>query len=599
MTRSTLAALAVALPLCAAAQVAPAALQQGLVASYPLDGDAMDQVTHVRATPVATRPADDRNGARGGALWFDGVRAAVNLGSGLQPARFTISAWIRPEAIDRVQVVVSKIRNLPGHWQKNLELRLEPGGRLLLHVPSGVAWDAVPGTRAVPQGRWTHVAAVYDGARAQLYVDGTPDGAPLPVRYEQSPSETWIGARPESGGRDGRTVSGPTFFFLGAIDDVRIWDRPLAPGEIALAAGRARPAPPDAEPPPPYPPLPGPAPGARVSPLAVYPLDGDGREASGGPAGTVVGARAAEDRLGNPRGALALSGKDHVDLGLRTEPEQVSLAVWIRPARAEREQVIFSKHSSAPGARERWLELRLDNAGRLVLAVPNASPYASSVTSTRRLASNRWVHVAATYDGDRAALYVDGAPAGEARLDPFDASRGPAFVGARPDAKGKRARFAPLFEGRLDDLRVYRGALSADEVVIVAREGERLPPGRGDDDAVDSLLVTVGKLLVRYETAIVRRDPEGIGRAEERIVRELDEAARDARGDRELAERLRQAQREVERGRGSTDATSLDRKRSALVSLSEALWNDLARELDDAPAPAPGPRRGEPRREGW
>ena len=243
MTRSTLAALALSLPLAAAAQPLPPALQAGLVASYPLDGDGFDQVTRTRATPVATRPFEDRNGNPRGALFFDGVRSAVNLGSALQPARFTLSAWIRPEAVDRVQVVISKIKNLPGHWQRNFELRLEPGGRLLLHVPSGSGWEALTGARTIAPGRWTHVAATYDGARAQLYVDGTPDGAPLAMRYAQSATETWLGARAEGGGRDGRTASGPTFFF-GAIDEVRVWDRALAPADVAVLAGRGQPLPP-------------------------------------------------------------------------------------------------------------------------------------------------------------------------------------------------------------------------------------------------------------------------------------------------------------------------------------------------------------------
>ena len=152
MTRSAPAlALALALPLAAAAQVRPD-LQRGLAASYALDGDAVDAVSRARATPVATRPVEDRNGVRNGALWFDGVRSAVNVGARLQPARFTVSAWVRPEANDRVMVIVSKIRNLPGHWAKNLELRVDPGGRLFLHVPSGQGWESVTGARPVPVG---------------------------------------------------------------------------------------------------------------------------------------------------------------------------------------------------------------------------------------------------------------------------------------------------------------------------------------------------------------------------------------------------------------------------------------------------------------
>ena len=101
---------------------------------------------------------------------------------------------------------------------------------------------------------------------------------------------------------------------------------------------------------------------------------------------------------GVPRAALAFAGKDHLDLGVRTEPERFSLAVWVRPAKAK-EQVIFSKVSDDPQAREKWLELRTDPFGRVVLKVPNESAFDNSVSSAQKLPPNRWTHVTATFDG--------------------------------------------------------------------------------------------------------------------------------------------------------------------------------------------------------
>ncbi|WP_242360120.1 MULTISPECIES: LamG domain-containing protein [unclassified Anaeromyxobacter] len=216
-------------------------LDRGLVASYPLDGDAVDRVTRRPARVVGARPLEGHDGRPRGALWFDGARAWVVLGDALQLPRFTIAAWIRPDATDRVMAIVSKIRNLPGHYEKNLELRLDPGGRLFLHVPGGGDWDAAQGQRALEPGRWVHVAATYDGRRAQLWVDGVRDGAPLEVAYAQTRTETFIGARPEGGGRDGRTPAGPTFAFQGGIEDVNFWDRALGDAELLAVAGRAPP----------------------------------------------------------------------------------------------------------------------------------------------------------------------------------------------------------------------------------------------------------------------------------------------------------------------------------------------------------------------
>jgi hypothetical protein len=599
VVRSLAAALALALPLVAQAQAPlppahagarPPEGERGLLVWYPLDGDAVDAISRARAAAVAVRPADDRDGRRGGALAFDGVRSHVNLGDRLEPGRFTVSAWIRPDATDRTMAIVSKIKNLPGHWSKNLELRLEAGGRLFLHVPSGAAWDAVQGTRPIPAGRWTHVAAVYDGARAQLFVDGVRDGAPLATPYAQSRTETFVGARPESGGRDGRTPSGPTFHFLGAIDDVRVHDRPLADAEIASLAGRGGPPPglPPGPPPGHHPPAPPPG---DDDPIAWFPLDGDAEDAAGGPPGAVVGdVRPAEDRQGDPRGAMAFGGRAHVDLGPRVEPETLTLAAWVRPTKLDREGVIVSKLSPAARApRDRWLELRLEPGGRVTFVVPGVR--SQLVRSTRPLAVGRWAHVAATFDGERATLYVDGVPEAEAALLPFDAARGPAFLGARPEAGGKRAKLGSGLQGRLDDVRLYRGALSDRDVRDLADERRRPGPPRGDDDRRDrdddaSPLVRVGRLLTAYDAAVSARDARRIARAEERIadgLAELEADARAARAAPAVVQRLRRAAAELEAQRGRLDALSLDRKRAALTGLAEALWDDLAHDLDERP----------------
>jgi hypothetical protein len=597
MQRTTLAAaaLALALPLAAAAQVRSGDPSRGLVASYPLDGSAVDAVTRAPAQAVAVRPVDGHDGRPRGALWFDGARSHVSLGDRLQPERFTISAWIRPEVLDRVQAIVSKIRNLPGNYQRNLELRLDPGGHLFLHVPSGAGWEGVTGARAIPAGRWTHVAAVYDGVHAQLYVDGVRDGAWLPVTYAQTRTETFIGARPESGGRDGRTPAGPTYFFAGGIEDVRIWDRPLADPEIAAVAQGRLDAPTPA-------PAPAPSTGAPsrgdAEPIAWYPLDGDARDAAGTANGTIVGAaRPAEDRAGDPRGALAFGGKDHVDLGVRAEPERFTLAAWVRPGRVDRDLVLFSKWSSTPGPKDRWLELRVDSGGKVTLAIPGGGTGSrvQQVRSTRPIAAGRWTHVAATYDGDRAVLYLDGAPDAEATLAPFDASKGPVFLGARPDPSGKRARLGSYFEGRLDDVRVWRGAIGEREILALAQErGGRPGPGPGPapaprpgdgDDREAAFLVKLDRLLARFDAACVRRSAPRALEVEREIVAALDEADRAARAERNgrISGYLRRALGELQAARGRTDAMSLDRKRSAVAGLAESLWNDLVQDLDATP----------------
>lgn len=590
MLRTALAALALAaaLPLPAAAQLRERP-DPSLVAWYPLEGgDALDRVTRAPAQAYAVRPVEGRDGRPRAAAWFDGARAYVDLRDRLQPARFTVSAWIRPDAVDRTQVIVSKLVNLPAHAYRNLELRLEAGGRLFLHVPSGTGWEAVTGSRAIAPDRWTHVAATYDGQRAQLWVDGARDGAPLAVAYVQSQTPIFIGARPESGGRDGRTPTGPAFHFAGAMQDVRIHDRALVDAEvIALARDGAREAPPQPAP------LPPPAPPAEL--VAWYPLDGDVRDGAGRADGAAVGnVRPAEDRKGDPRGALAFASKDaYVRLGVRTEPERLTLAAWVRPNRIDKDQVIFSKVSAGPAGRERYVELRLEAGGRVVLATPGAGVgRPPMVRSARVLAPNRWTHVAATFDGARGIVYVDGDADADATLQGWTAAPGPVFLGARPDATGKAARLGTGLDGRLDDVRVFRGALDAGAVADLFQDRARPPRDDRDDrdDAEDdgaetALLVRVSRLVARHDEASVRRNARAVLAVEARALALVEEAERAARSERNgrLAGYLRRAGQELQAVRGDLDAAGLDRRRAALVALAESLWNDLATDIDDRP----------------
>jgi hypothetical protein len=586
-----------AAPAAALAQrhAAPPPLERGLVASCPLDAGALGD-----CEPAGLRPAPDRSGAPNGAFQFDGVRSYARVLVPVQPQRFTVAAWIRPDRVDRPQVVVSRIRNVPGHWQRNLELRLDPGGRLFLHVPSGNGWEGVQGQRAIAPGRWTFVAATYDGARAQLWVDGARDGAPLATAYAQSDSEMLVGARPDGGGPDGRTASGPTWFFAGTIDDVVVYDRPLGDDELAAlfrmpanapplyAGGAAAPVP---APPPPYAPPRGAPPPTPVAIAARYPLDGNAADASGvGPNGVLHGTRPAEDRLGNPRGALAFrkKDKDHVDLGPAPEPERFTIAAWIRPAE-DREMVIWSKHSGARRPPDRWLELRIAFPGRIELQLPSSFGRDTVASSQRRVVPNRWTHVAATFDGDRAAIYVDGQLDGEARLEGFDASPGPAFLGARPMANGKLHRAGATFDGRMDEVVLVRGALGPAQIAALGQGAFPGGPGpvAGRDEADDGRdLLRLDRLVALYDAACLRRSGEALQAAEAKVLEEIEGELREQRGerrDRERVQRLKRAAQEFAALRGRVDAVGLDRKREILSGLADAAWTELAEELDEDP----------------
>jgi hypothetical protein len=95
-----------------------------------------------------------------------------------------------------------------------------------------------------------------------------------------------------------------------------------------------------------------------------------------------------------------------------------------------------------------------------------------------RPAVGRWVHIAGVYDAasGKASLYVDGkllgddTQAGEMRLDPESLSRPLMIGGELIDADVNDVQ--NVFDGYLDDVRVYDRALSAEEIGKLAAEAE-------------------------------------------------------------------------------------------------------------------------------
>ncbi|HGG58862.1 MAG TPA: LamG domain-containing protein, partial [Gammaproteobacteria bacterium] len=82
-------------------------------------------------------------------------------------------------------------------------------------------------------------------------------------------------------------------------------------------------------------------------------------------------------------------------------------------------------------------------------------------------ALNQWVHIAGTYDGQQAIIYVDGERICSAQMTgpialtehPFSSS---GFL--NNDGAGTESGVTDEIPGRIDDLRIYNRALSPEEI---------------------------------------------------------------------------------------------------------------------------------------
>jgi hypothetical protein len=96
-----------------------------------------------------------------------------------------------------------------------------------------------------------------------------------------------------------------------------------------------------------------------------------------------------------------------------------------------------------------------------------ANPNWHFFDSTKALPVGRWKQVTSTYDGTWLRIYIDGRAAGSMRVTGRTcASTEPLAVGAKNNpTKGLLEAF---WDGRLDDVRIYNRALTADEVLQLA-----------------------------------------------------------------------------------------------------------------------------------
>ena len=181
-------------------------------------------------------------GARGGGALRFGGGTFVRLPDAfeLAPAHLTVEAVVRAEGSPgRWRYIVA--RGAQDCLAGSYGLYSGEAGGLAFYVFDGHRYVLSPTARVadVWDGRWHHVAGVFDGQSVRLLVDGRPVGtpmaAPLAIAYGLTSRTTYLG-----------TYEGTCALpFRGDVDLVRLWSSPLGDarlGELARAALGTTPA---------------------------------------------------------------------------------------------------------------------------------------------------------------------------------------------------------------------------------------------------------------------------------------------------------------------------------------------------------------------
>jgi hypothetical protein len=199
-----------------------------------------------------------------------------------------------------------------------------------------------------------------------------------------------------------------------------------------------------------------------------FPLEGDTTDATGHFDGTATGVPVytTAGRLGQ---ALVLDGvDDHVTLSAAAADYQdITVSAWVYWNGGNPHQRVFDFGDDTAS----YLFLSPNSGGSLRFAIRNGG--AEQQVNTTPLATGQWVHLAVTLGGDTATLYVNGSPAASntgVTIHPGDFKPEFNYIGKSqwPD---------PLFNGRIDDFRIYNYPLPAAEIADMANPVPEIPSG--------------------------------------------------------------------------------------------------------------------------
>ena len=197
------------------------------------------------------------------------------------------------------------------------------------------------------------------------------------------------------------------------------------------------------------------------------PVGGQCRDVSGG------GLDAAPDRptAGLVRtpgvfgGAMGFTGR-HM-LRLTAQPKladlkAISLTAWVRPTRFERYNEIFRKEDGS-----RRVLFSFQEHARILSLGLNVGGYVEcdARLDPKAVLDGGWHHCAATFDGRAMRVYLDGRLIGSLKRS------GPIVAGGSAPGCIGSTNGGECFQGAIDELRIYREALTGDQIGRMYRNG--------------------------------------------------------------------------------------------------------------------------------
>jgi hypothetical protein len=211
----------------------PAFLNDGLVAYYPLNGNANNLVgSSGNGVANKTSPSDNHLGISGAAMEFNGVDSYIQAKLDSIPignSPWTASCWFKPNAAN------TRYDNFLLAW--GIENNLASGSSaaslaVWKDLKTVFFWGSFNDFYqpfSLTAGRFYHITSTYNGAGViNIFVDGNLVGSKNvgSLKVNANNSNLWIGRSSNF------NIPGLSGFTAGVIDTVRIYNRALSTGEI-------------------------------------------------------------------------------------------------------------------------------------------------------------------------------------------------------------------------------------------------------------------------------------------------------------------------------------------------------------------------------
>lgn len=415
------------------------ALDMGLIAYYPLDGNSLDNaINQYDGTDTnITYPTDTDMGV---VAEFNGSTSVIKntaFSNSSYTTSMTLSALFKVDVIDASGTLIAKRNSVSGDFV----MYIAPSNTIRFLV-WGLSAALVESTTTVSAGQVYHIVATYDGANLKIYINGV--------------LETTVASTGTISNLLNELALGyDTFNYLdGKMSKARIYDRALSAKEIDWLYDYEKPNSTECL----YnSTIDNPDPFEDGSGIALYKLDGNANDTTGVYDGTPTSITYADGEFG--KSAVFNGSTSYINLpdSLQSVSTSFSFSLWLNFTTLVAEDRPIEVQGGA--------NIRVVTGGSIKFNVYNGTT--SYIAQTQVLSVDTWYHVVCIRDTvGGLSIYLN------ASLEDTDPYTG-AIVNDGSGTTNLGRRTIPTqnyFDGKMDNVRFFNRALTADEVTKLYNE---------------------------------------------------------------------------------------------------------------------------------